>query len=236
VDGLKPKKGTLTFDSEGQEGGPYHSRKLHVPSMTSGLTIGRGYDMKTKSAAQIQADLHAAGVADGDAKVLSGAAGLFGQAAKDFITANKLQAFEIGTDAQVKLFDISYAAEFAEVKRISGKEDTKKAYGAVDWDKTDPAIQDVIIDLKFRGDYTSASRTMVQKYLATNDLEHLAAVLSKRENWPNVPQDRFNRRKDFINKAVDEMKKARQAAPPPARKPQPGTGHINMVPPAHHFG
>mgnify|MGYP006875700117 CR=1 FL=1 len=39
---LKSTEGLLTFESEGHEGGPYHSRTLHVPSHTSGLTIGRG--------------------------------------------------------------------------------------------------------------------------------------------------------------------------------------------------
>ena len=28
---IKPKEGVVTFDSEGAEGGPYHSRILHVP-------------------------------------------------------------------------------------------------------------------------------------------------------------------------------------------------------------
>lgn len=49
----KPKEGTITFDSEGTEGGLFHSRKLHVPTFSSGLTIGRGYDMRFKTAMKI---------------------------------------------------------------------------------------------------------------------------------------------------------------------------------------
>ena len=58
----KPSRGVLTWEAEGSEGGRYHSRVLHVPSNTSGLTIGRGYDMKDRSAAEAQKDLIAAGV------------------------------------------------------------------------------------------------------------------------------------------------------------------------------
>jgi hypothetical protein len=41
-----PARGRLTFDAEGQEGGPWHSRHFHVPDATSGLIIGRGYDSR----------------------------------------------------------------------------------------------------------------------------------------------------------------------------------------------
>jgi len=40
-----PAKGKVTWNSEGREGGKYHSRKLLVPNNSSGLTLGRGYDM-----------------------------------------------------------------------------------------------------------------------------------------------------------------------------------------------
>ena len=78
---LQPKTGKLTFDAEGSEGGQFHSRKLHVPSMVSGLTIGRGYDMKKKSPAKIIQDLTAAGIDKKDAAILSKASGLSGQSA-----------------------------------------------------------------------------------------------------------------------------------------------------------
>src|SRR5690606_15881110 len=62
VTALRPDRGGLTFDAEGTEGGKYHSRVLHVPGPSSGLTIGRGYDMGSKSAGEITTDLVAAGV------------------------------------------------------------------------------------------------------------------------------------------------------------------------------
>jgi hypothetical protein len=48
---LKPTRGLITFEAEGVENqsSPYHSRYFHVPTPSSGLTIGRGYDMKERT-------------------------------------------------------------------------------------------------------------------------------------------------------------------------------------------
>jgi hypothetical protein len=202
-DALKPSRGTVTFDSEGveQPGSKFHSRVFHVPTASSGLTIGRGYDMKMKAKSKIAADLTSAGVAPADAQKISAAAGLSGQAARNFVAANGLSNFSISQEAQVKLFEISYREEEAEVKRISAKPDCVAAYGKVDWDKTHPAIRDIAVDLKFRGDYTSETRKLVQKLLATNDLANLKRVMAAKSSWSAVPDDRFKRRNDFLAKA-----------------------------------
>jgi hypothetical protein len=47
----KVAKGQATYNSEGNEGGKYHSRKAHHPTAASGVTIGRGYDLKEKKPA-----------------------------------------------------------------------------------------------------------------------------------------------------------------------------------------
>ena len=69
---LRVAKGQLTFDAEGREDpdSPWFSRKLHVPSESSGVTIGRGYDMKHRSAAQVERELSEAGVPAEDARRL----------------------------------------------------------------------------------------------------------------------------------------------------------------------
>ena len=200
AEALKPSRGIVTFESEGveQPGNKFHSRVFHVPTSSSGLTIGRGYDMKMKSKAKIVADLTAAGVAPADAKAISAAAGLRGPDAKAFVAKNGFFDFSISQETQVKLFEISYREEEAEVKRISAKPDCVKAYGQVDWDKAHPAIRDIFVDLKFRGDYTSASRKLVQKLLATNDLAGLKKAMAAPASWAAVPADRFKRRNDFL--------------------------------------
>ena len=191
--------GQLTYDAEGTEGGPFHSRTLSVPSDCSGLTIGRGYDMKEKTSAQIDADLTRAGLTDDEAKQLSPAAGLSGDGAKQFITDNSLEAFEISMDVQEALFDHSYGAVTADVLRICSKPDCIAAYGAVDWDNLSPYIKDVLVDLRYRGDYNPSSRKRIQTLVAKNDVQSFTEDLSTPDNWTNVPKDRFNRRVAFLN-------------------------------------
>jgi hypothetical protein len=197
---LRPDRGGFTFDSEGSEGGRYHSRTLHVPGLSSGLTIGRGYDMGAKSAGQITSDLVAAGVDLASAKTVSGAATLRGENAKKFIKDNKVEALEITELTQKKLFEVTYAAEEQSARGVCDRASTK--YGACDWDKLHPAIQELIVDLKYRGDNTPRSREVIQPLIVANDLEGLAKAIADQNNWKTVPADRFNRRKAFMEAAA----------------------------------
>ncbi|MCP3852922.1 MAG: hypothetical protein GY694_22240 [Gammaproteobacteria bacterium] len=197
---LQPQLGKVTFESEGAEGGPYHSRILHVPSGTSGLTIGRGYDMKTKNSIKITQDLLASGVPQKDAAVLAKAAGLSGQMAKNFVKTNKLEKYEITQQQQVKLFQISYKEEEAETKRLCTKADVQTKYGNCNWSLLDSAMKQVLVDLKFRGDYTGSTRKFLQKHVVENDTKEFLKALSDKTNWltQRVPADRFQRRVTFF--------------------------------------
>lgn len=192
------EKGTVTYEAEGMEGGPFHSRVLHVPGDTSGLTIGRGYDMKEKSAEKITQDLTDAGV-DGTVSItLGGASGLFGDAAKAFIEQEKLTDFEISMESQEQLFLKIYDEIEKDVRRICDKSDCVEIYGAVDWDNLEPKIRDIMIDLRYRGDYTPASRKRIQRLVSDNDLTGFTDDLTHRDNWSGVPEDRFTRRTQFL--------------------------------------
>ncbi len=197
---LQPLTGQVTFESEGAEQGPYHSRTLHVPSPTSGLTIGRGYDMKMKSSSKVQQDLITSGVKIADAKLLAKAASLYGSLAKSFIVTNKLEKYEITQQQQVNLFNISYAEEEAEAKRLCAKEDVVKKYGRYDWVKLDSAIKEILVDLKFRGDYTGSTRKFIQPYVVSNDTKGFLKILCDKTKWAKqrVPIDRFQRRITFF--------------------------------------
>lgn len=197
---LQPLIGKVTFESEGAEQGRFHSRILHVPSPSSGLTIGRGYDMKMKSAAKINQELLISGIKSNDAKLLSKAAGLFGSSAKLFIKNNKLEVFEITQQQQVKLFEISYKEEEAETRRLCTKLDVMAKYGQCNWSLIDSAIKQILVDLKFRGDYTGKTRKFIQKSVAANDTKAFLKELSDRKNWifPLVPNERFHRRVTFF--------------------------------------
>lgn len=197
-----PEKGGLTFDAEGQEGGRYHSRHYHVPSSGSGLTIGRGYDMKMRSKSEIRDDLIEAGVEPGAAALISQAAGMKGDQAEEFIEENGLEAAEISIEQQTALFNIEYARKEADTRRLATKADVTDAYGATNWEQLDATIKEVLIDLRFRGDYTPTSRRFIQKCVADNDLGAFAREIGDQANWPNVPEDRFQRRKAICDAAL----------------------------------
>jgi len=195
---VKHRVGQLTFDAEGTEGGPYHSRTLHVPRNTSGLTIGRGYDCKEKSPPKIAEDLIQAGLNPSDAQRLSMSSGLFGDEARAFIDAHQLRDFEISVEVQDRLFSLIYAELTADVKRICAKPDCVAAYGSVDWPNLIQAMKDVLVDLRYRGDYTPASRKLIQAYIANNDIHGFSRILCDKSFWPTVPTDRFERRKQHL--------------------------------------
>jgi hypothetical protein len=207
---LQPRIGKLTFEAEGTEQGLFHSRVLHVPSSSSGLTIGRGYDMKKKTSTKILHDLTRVGIPAEIAKLLAGASGLYGSSATKFMDSSlpatgrnsepkkTLKDFEISQEQQVQLFNISYQEEMADTKRICTKEDTTRKYGACNWDLLDTGIKEVLIDLKFRGDYTPDSRLFLQKSVSDNDTAEFFNLISDISRWKGVPSDRFKRRVDFF--------------------------------------
>jgi hypothetical protein len=68
---------------------------------------------------------------------------------------------------------------------VCGRASSK--YGKCDWDKLHAAIQELIVDLKYRGDYTPTSREVIQPPIVANDLEGLAKAMADRSNWKSVP-------------------------------------------------
>ena len=206
---IRPTRGRVTFDSEGTEGGRYHSRVLHVPGTTSGLTIGRGYDMGSKSAGQIATDLIRAGVEVEKARTIAGAANLRGAAAKKFIDDHHLETFEITPQAQKTLFESSYEAEAASAKAVCERASTR--YGTCNWEALHPAIKELVVDLKYRGDYTPRSRELIQQHIVANDLAGLSRVLTDRSKWSTVPPDRFARRAAAARAALEEKQRKDRA-------------------------
>ncbi|BEU02943.1 hypothetical protein OAG1_17430 [Agarivorans sp. OAG1] len=194
-----PMQGRVTWDAEGTEGGRFHSRILHVPSISSGLTLGRGYDMKHKTAAGILADLTKAGIDAVLATRLSNAAGLSGKAAEQFAIEQDLLDVEISARVQLALFKDVYQFHLADVKRISSKTSTVAAYGSVDWSKLPKEMIDVVVDLRYRGDYTPRSRLLIQTHLATANFADFKREIQNQANWSQVPYTRFQLRSKHLN-------------------------------------
>ncbi|CAD2223944.1 conserved hypothetical protein [Pseudoalteromonas sp. 3J6] len=195
----KPNYGILTWDAEGTEGGVYHSRCFHVPTNRSGLTIGRGYDMREKTSSKISGQLIQSGIDNKVANVIALAAGKMGNAAKQFVIEKDLLDFEVSAQVQLKLFEIVYKKMEADVKRICNKPITSQTYGKTDWLNLDPKIKNVLIDLRFRGDYRPASRKILQKHVANNDLISFKAEINKSANWGGIPLARQQARIKYIN-------------------------------------
>jgi len=188
----------LRFNAEGHEGGFYHSRVLHAPGPWSGLTLGRGYDMKEKSAGKIIRELTQVGVSTKDAQKISKGHGLKGERARQFIIDNDLLDFSITPLQQKKLFLISYEEKEEYIGEVYARNIASRKK-ATKWSKLDARIKEVVVDLGYRGDYTSKTRKFLLDSIAANDFKAFKKEMSKRANWSKVPIDRFNQRKKLLN-------------------------------------
>ncbi|MCQ4251608.1 hypothetical protein NA644_20065 [Pseudomonas stutzeri] len=204
---LKVPRGQLTFDAEGndiedpaQSLHIYFSRVIHWPGGVSGVTIGRGYDLGQRP--NPEKDLSAAKIAEPLYSWLLGAKRLKGKAAKDYLSSanSVIREAKISRRQQYELFVPVYDFMKSEVIRISSSASNISSYGALNWEVTDKKIQDLAVDLIYRGDYTPASREKIQQYFVDNDIERLRTVMADRSKWLNVPEDRFNRRVDYLRR------------------------------------
>jgi hypothetical protein len=219
---LAVPRGQVTFDGEGNEGGPYHSRRPHVPSDKSGVTIGRGYDMKKRTAKEIQDDLRAAGVSEAQAKLYAEAAGLSGADAKAFLEKHGGSALfkaakelglkgrevnqylkdntleEISQQQQKDLFDLTYGRMEAAVK-------DKFA----DYAKYPPSAQEALTDMAYNLG-VNGLRTKFPKFV--EDV--------RKQEWDKAAQE--SKRKGVgaeRNQAVRKL--LEQAAQPAPAVPKP---------------
>ncbi len=203
-DPLKVDQGQVTFDAEGHDSGRFFSRVCHWPGGASGVTIGRGYDLGHRTGKGVLAHLKSAGITGSQASLLAKGAGLKGSSAGDWVKANKAKVGEINHDQQKLLFEIVYAEHKKDVVRLSTKKDVEAAYGETDFDNLHPAIMEILVDLRYRGDYHSRSRKWIQPIVVKNDLKAFAAAMadSKWKTSYGVPKARFESRKAFMEAAV----------------------------------
>ena len=67
------------------------------------------------------------------------------------------------------------------------------------------ALRDITVDLRYCGDYTGATREIVQPPLVRNDLIAFKNSLADRNYWViryGVPLDRFKRRNTYLEKFI----------------------------------
>lgn len=203
---LTVPKGQLTFDAEGNDNkdSPYFSRHIHWPGGVSGVTIGRGYDLGQQN--DPSSDFDSIELSQPLNNWLVESKGFSGLDAKNRYKSadNNIRSYEITRKQQYDLFVITYNRLEADVKRICQKIDTIRMYHPNPnttpeqaWDDIPEKIKEVLVDLRYRGDYTPHARSLIQRYAYSGDLYLFGKVLSNKTMWPNVPQDRFLRRVRF---------------------------------------
>ncbi len=208
-DPLQVGVGQMTFDAEGNDdpNSRYFTRTIHYPPVgDSGVTMGRGYDMGNRSQDEIRNHLEAAGFDNSKISILVQAAGLKGNAAANYVRQNKERVGVITHDQQKQLFQIVYQELKSDVVRITTKSDVVARYGETDLDNLHPAIMELVVDLRYRGDYHPRTRGRIQPLMVNNDLQGLATLMADRGYWIdtyNVPLDRFQRRSQFMQDAVN---------------------------------
>ncbi|MTD42646.1 hypothetical protein GIX45_29250 [Erwinia sp. CPCC 100877] len=154
---MEPKEGLLTYRAEGNNipGSPYYSRKIHWPGLSSrchaygsGVTIGRGYDLKYRSRREIVHDLTLAGIPSEQAKKIAEAAKKSHCSASDFVKREKDHIGEITELQQLRLFELTYQKYIVDSRRFYNE---YKNVTSVSWERLDSGLKDVFIDMKYQG-------------------------------------------------------------------------------------
>ncbi|WP_447723153.1 N-acetylmuramidase family protein [Enterobacter asburiae] len=203
---LTVPKGQLTFDAEGNDNNdsPYFSRHIHWPGGVSGVTIGRGYDLGQQN--DPASDFGSIELSHPLNHWLVESKGLSGSDAENRYksASNSIGDYEITRKQQYDLFVITYNRLEDDVKRICQKSNTIRVYHPNPnttpeqaWKDIPEKIKEVLVDLRYRGDYTPHARSLIQRHAYSGDLSSFGQVLSNRTQWSNVPQDRFLRRVRF---------------------------------------
>lgn len=168
-------RGQLTFEAEGNDNpaSPYFSRRLHWPGGASGVTLGRGYDMRYRTEASICADLTAAGLGVDPAKRFALGAGLSGDAARDFVRKNKAAFRIISLRSQRVLFEsVVYPRyERAAQQRYQSAAEPHSAK----WEDLDTRIRDVAVDLTYQ---QGGIWQRQLPHIAANDRQRLANYIA----------------------------------------------------------
>jgi hypothetical protein len=160
--------------------------------------------MGQRTRLQIISELQHAGMSESDATFFGGAAGLRGESARRFVATKSIEAPILSLPSQRALFETITTPEIiADIKRIFAKPDLHATYGVVTWEQLHPNAQELVFDLRYRGDYTPETRKRIQPALVAGDMNLLAAVMLDRDYWASrgVPAQRIEERIALLHEA-----------------------------------
>lgn len=166
----------LTFRTEG--GNLPDVLRPHWPKGVSGVTIGPGYDMGQRSAAEIKADLKVAGLPDASIVKLATAAGKTGTAARDWVNTDGKTVEKLTTDMSMAIFTSVYPTYVGYTKGII------KSWGG-NWDAYPQKMKEVLVDLRFRGDLASKHKAHLLPSIKAADYNAFRAAISDHKYWQN---------------------------------------------------
>lgn len=181
-------KGGITFNGEGNNnrGSRFYSRVIHYPERgISGVTIGRGYDMGSRTTQEIYSDLTRAGVTPAQAQAISQAARLRGDSARQFVRENRELIGEITEQQQVKLFNHIYPV-YEQRARRTYETRTANVAERTAWHDLHPAIRDVVVDIVYQG--FQGSRTMLNA--SSNDIDVLINFINTNDELRRYEKNR----------------------------------------------
>ncbi|URQ60925.1 peptidoglycan-binding protein [Pantoea alhagi] len=195
---LRVSQGQFTFDNEGLDYNtapyratptPWFSRVLHWPGGDSGVTLGRGFDMKLRSTGEAYSILRQAGLEEHKAVICSRAAGLSGRTAQQFVTVFGPMVGEITHQQQIQLFEIVYPRYISLAKGyyIRYTQKLQIIPDAISWDAMDQKIKDVYIDIVYQGVDNIKKLT---KAAATNNRKELIASIEKSDLYMKYEKER----------------------------------------------
>ena len=170
------ERGQVTFDAEGNDipSSPFFSRQLHWPGGASGVTLGRGYDMRHRTPQSVASDLIAAGVDTISVEKFSRGAGLSGQAARDFVNLNRDEFGSISQTAQRILFEDVVYPRYEVAAQIQYSSTISSVMP--EWRSLDARIRDIAVDFTYQQG-SIWSRQM--PYISENNRESLANYIQE---------------------------------------------------------
>lgn len=189
-------------------------KKIHWPGNSlscwkdhSGATIGRGFDLGDRHQTSVLITIKKAGIENKKAEAISKGAKKKGCLAYNFVLENRESIEEITDIQQLRLFEITYTELEKDVERISKLHKNIRDYHSnlytlpdLAWENIPDKIKEVLIDLRYRGDYTPQVRELIQKMAYEGDIEGFGKAISNRSFWIKLPNDRFNRRVEYYEK------------------------------------
>ncbi|WP_242671616.1 hypothetical protein [Azotobacter chroococcum] len=181
---IKVKEGKITFDAEGNDmpGSPHFSRVIHWPGNSlSGVTLGRGYDMGSRSESEIYNHMVSVGIDVDKAAKISKAHGLKGSAAQNFVNKNKEAIGKITGEQQILLFNLIYPG-YVERTIDNYNKWTSSDLGRICWPDLKLVIREILVDFVYQG-FTKGPNPM--RAGMNNNIDVLIRYI---ENTPAIKQ------------------------------------------------